>query len=63
MPVPKKKGKKRRKVEGFQISHMYGSFSNEIMAVKGLTASVLCVCSSLENDACMDSLQCYVWSY
>ena len=30
-------GKEDKKTEGFQISHFYGSFSSDIMAVKGLT--------------------------
>ena len=29
--------KQNKKVEGFQISHFYGSFSNDTMAVKGLS--------------------------
>ena len=40
MPMPKKKKKKKKKedkkADGFQISHHYRSFSNDIMAVKGL---------------------------
>ena len=28
--------KRRQKAQGFQISHFYGSFSNDKMAVKGL---------------------------
>ena len=33
--------KEDRKAEGFQISHFYGSFSNDIMAVKGLTGQLI----------------------
>ena len=29
--------KEDRKAEGFQISHLYGSFSSDVMAVKGLS--------------------------
>ena len=29
--------KEDKKADEFQISHFYGSFSNDIMAVKGLT--------------------------
>ena len=31
--------KEDKKTEGFQISHFYGSFSSDIMAVKGLTST------------------------
>ena len=37
MPVPKR----RQKALGFQISHFYGSFSNNIMAVKGLISRLI----------------------
>ena len=29
----------KKKTKGFQMSHIYGSFSSDIMAVKGLTAN------------------------
>ena len=32
----KKEEEEEKKAYGFQISHFYGSFSNDIMAVKGL---------------------------
>ena len=35
----KKKKKKDKKALGLQISHVSGSFSNDIMAVRGLTTS------------------------
>ena len=39
MPVEKKrkKKKKKKKAYGCEIWNFYGSFSNDIMAVKGLT--------------------------
>ena len=38
MPVQKKKKKKgeKKKAYGFEISHFYWSFLNDIMTVKGL---------------------------
>ena len=36
MPVPKRQNE-GKKAYGYQISHFYESFSNDIMAVKGLT--------------------------
>jgi len=33
--------KEDKKALGFQISHFYGSFSNDIMAVKGLIARLI----------------------
>ena len=53
MPVRKRRQKDLR----FQISHFHGSFSNDIMAVKGLTLAVrfafyLTLFSALEQTRC-----------
>ena len=40
MSVQKEEEKKKKDLKGFQISHFYLSFSNDIMAVKGLTTEV-----------------------
>ena len=38
-PTTCQQEKEDKKAEGFKISHFYGSFSNDIMAVKGLIMS------------------------
>ena len=39
MPVQKKK-REKKKAYGFHISHFHGSFSDDIMAVTGLTVNL-----------------------
>ena len=43
--------KEDKKTYGFQISHFYGSFSNNLMAVKGLNVEKESMTCKLINDA------------
>ena len=44
--------KEDKKASGLQISHFYGSFSNDIMEVKGLSKSNERNKGELTQDAC-----------
>ena len=41
-PFTCQRQKEDKKAQAFQISHFYGSFSNDIMAAKGLSMKLYC---------------------
>ena len=58
MPLPVRK-KETKRLKGFRIVHFYGSFSNDILAVKGLIT--LMIFGGLPTALCFLVSECVHW--